>query len=118
MRSRNGNLRVIPYGELGAITNSSRGWKTIDIDLKFSADTDLERVKSIVRDISRSIEDDPAYRENGDARLTLHGIGDIAGGAIVFQLSLFARPGHADPLRREILTRLYTQLREAGVKLM
>ncbi|WP_262265769.1 mechanosensitive ion channel family protein [Microvirga yunnanensis] len=118
VRSRNGNLHVVPYGELGAITNTSRGLKTIDIDLKFGADTDLERVKSIVRDIARSIEEDPACRENGDTRLTLHGISDIAGGAIVFRLSLSARPGHADALRREILTRLYTQFQESGVKLM
>lgn len=64
LRHQNGQVHMIPFGQLGQITNFSRDWTTVKFNLRFARKTDLERLRKVVKAIGQDMLDDPEFKDS------------------------------------------------------
>ena len=64
LRHHRGPLTTVPFGELGAVQNLSRDWVIDKINIGVTYDTDLDKVKRIVKQVSKEIMADPELAPN------------------------------------------------------
>ena len=101
LRHQRGALHTVPFGEIKSLSNESRDWSIVKLEFRIPFDTDLGKVKKIIkldqcRDRRRSgarAEPDRADQEPGHQ--PLRGILDGAAGQIHRQAQLL--PVHDPP---------------------
>jgi small-conductance mechanosensitive channel len=115
LRHQNGPVHTIPFGQLGQITNFSRDWSTVKFALRFMADTDLEKLRKIVKTIGAEMMEDPALKGEILEPLKMMGVVDIADSALVVRFKFTARPGNPTIIQRNALKHMVRAFREAGI---
>jgi small-conductance mechanosensitive channel len=115
LRHQNGPVHTIPFGQLGQITNFSRDWSTVKFALRFMADTDLEKLRKIVKTIGAEMMEDPDLKNEILEPLKMMGVVDIADSALVVRFKFTARPGNPTIIQRNALKHMVRAFREAGI---
>ncbi len=64
LRHHRGPLYTVPFGELGAIQNMSRDWVIDKLTVGVTYDTDLDKVKKIIKQIGKELLEDPEFAPN------------------------------------------------------
>ena len=69
LRHHRGYLYTVPFGSLGAVQNMSRDWVIDKLTLSVTYDTDLDKVKRIIKQVGKELLADPALapRHHRDA---------------------------------------------------
>ncbi len=115
LRTVQGELVFLPNSALRQVTNLSREWSRVVVDVPIPVDQDLDTATQVVRDAAESVRDDPAWS------------GAIVGDPVVagvetievdhLQLRLVARtlPGKQFDVGRVLRLRIARALQRAGV---
>jgi small conductance mechanosensitive channel len=61
VRSINGNLNIVPNGEVRVVSNVTREWSRAMVDLGIAYEEDIERVQAVLDQVVDEIVDDPEY---------------------------------------------------------
>jgi small-conductance mechanosensitive channel len=93
VRHHRGALHTIPYGELKSLTNHSRDWVIVKLEILLTYDTDVDRVKTIIRQIGKELLADPELGPNLIEPLKSQGIHQLADHGIMVRAKFTARPG-------------------------
>lgn len=115
LRHQNGPVHTIPFGQLGQITNFSRDWSIVKFALRFMGDTDLEKLRKIVKNIGIEMMEDPDLKGEILDPLKMMGVVDIADGALVVRFKFTARPGNPTIIQRNALKRMVPAFQAAGI---
>ena len=67
LRHHRGALNVLPYGQITRLRNTSRDWMIMTLDFPLALETDLRKVKKIIKTVSDQVAADP---ELGPAMLS------------------------------------------------
>ena len=59
LRHHRGALNVLPYGEIKRLRNTSRDWMIMKLEFRLAYDTDLAKVKKIIKKVGAEIAADP-----------------------------------------------------------
>jgi small-conductance mechanosensitive channel len=59
LRHHRGSLNVVPYGAIRRLNNQSRDWVVEKIEFRLTYDTDIAKVKKIIKRIGRELAEDP-----------------------------------------------------------
>ena len=59
LRHQRGPLYTVPFGELGAIQNMSRDWVIDKLMVNVTYDTDLDKMKKVVKQVGKELPADP-----------------------------------------------------------
>ncbi|MFT0859317.1 mechanosensitive ion channel domain-containing protein [Ancylobacter sp. G4_0304] len=116
LRHQNGMVHTIPFGQLGQITNFSRDWATLKFNLRFTRDTDLEKLRKAVKKIGIELQEDPEYKEDFLMPLKMQGVTDIADNALVVRFKLTVKPVRPTVVQREAIKRMVRILPEQGIE--
>ncbi|MBX6323987.1 MAG: mechanosensitive ion channel family protein, partial [Rhodospirillaceae bacterium] len=106
LRHHRGPLHTIPFGELQAVTNYSRGWVIEKLELNVTYDTDLDKVKRIIKQVSREISEEPEFKRVLLEPPKSQGVDRLADFSMVVRIKFKALPGEQFVLRRELYKRL------------
>jgi len=117
LRHQNGQVHVIPFGQIQHVTNFSRDWTTVKFNLRLMHGTDLEKVRKTIKQIGVEMMDDPEIAPEIIAPLKLQGVADIDPSAIIVRLKFTARPAQPTFVYRRALLRLYTRFQEERIEL-
>jgi small-conductance mechanosensitive channel len=109
LRHHRGYLYTVPFGELGAVQNMSRDWVIDKLSLGVTYDTDLDKVKKIIKEISREIMTDPELAPNIIEPLKMQGVEQFGDFAIQIRMKMMTRPGEQFTIRR----RAYAMIKKA-----
>ena len=109
LRHQRGPLYTVPFGSLGAVVNHSRDWVIDRLYLNVTYDTDLDRVKAIVKGIGKTLAVDPAFAGDILQPLKLQGVDQMGEYAIKLRLKMMAKPGRQFVVRR----RAYAMIKQA-----
>ena len=115
VRHHNGPLHTIPYGQLGAVTNTSRDFATIKFNLRLERGCDLETVRKTAKQIGIAMQQDPEIAAEVILPLKMQGIVEVAETALVVRFKFTARPVKPSWVQREYLKRIYTAFAEKGI---
>ncbi|MCS0494105.1 mechanosensitive ion channel family protein [Ancylobacter sp. MQZ15Z-1] len=116
LRHQNGMIHTIPFGQLGQITNFSRDWTTMKFNLRFTRDTDLEKLRKTVKKIGAEMLEDPELKEEFLAPLKMQGVADIIDNALIVRFKFTVRPIKPTVVRREAIKRMVYQLPQQGIQ--
>jgi small-conductance mechanosensitive channel len=115
LRHQNGQIHTLPYGQLGAVTNYSRDFSTMKFNLRLARDTDVEKVRKLVKKTGQQMLDDPELGREFILPLKMQGIADIQENALVCRFKFTVRPGKPTLVQREALKRLYRVFTQQGI---
>jgi small-conductance mechanosensitive channel len=116
LRHQNGQIHTIPFGQLTSVSNFSRDWQIVKFNLRLARDTDIERVRKIVKQIGLEMMKDPELGKELLQPLKMQGVAEIADSAIVLRFKFTARPGKPNLVQREALKRMYRIFGEKGIE--
>jgi small-conductance mechanosensitive channel len=117
LRHHRGPIHTVPFGEIKQLTNYSRDWIIMKLEFLLAFDTDLNKVKKIVKTIGKELE---AHPELGHAILEpikSQGVRRMEPTGMVVGLKFMATPGsEVYMLRREVYQRVRDAFEENGIQ--
>jgi small-conductance mechanosensitive channel len=109
LRHQRGPLYTVPFGELGAIQNMSRDWVIDKLMINVTYDTDLDKMKKIVKQVGKELAADPELAPDIIEPLKMQGVNQMGDFAMQVSLKMMCRPGHQFVVRRQA----YAMLKKA-----
>jgi moderate conductance mechanosensitive channel len=109
LRHHRGYLYTVPFGELGAVQNMSRDWVIDKLSVSVTYDTDLDKVKRVIKEVSKQIMADPELAPHVIEPLKMQGVEQFGDFAIQIRLKMMTKPGEQFVIRR----RAYALIKKA-----
>ena len=115
LRHHRGMLQIVPYSDLGAITNFMRGGIVVKFNLQFPYDTDVEQVRKVIKKVGIAMLNDPEFGKNFIKQVKSQGIREVADSVLTIRVKFTAQPGTHFLIRREAYRRITEALAEKGI---
>ncbi len=116
IRHHRGALQTVPYGAIDAVSNLSRDWVITKLVFQVPLDTDVMKVKKIVKQISADLLEDPDLGPGFIEPLKFQGIYDIDLYGLTVRVKFTSVPGEQFLARREIYNRIKEKFAENGIE--
>ncbi len=115
LRHHRGMLQIVPYSELGSITNFMRGGIVVKFNLEFPYDTDIDKVRKIIKKVGRAMLEDPEFGKDFIRPVKSQGVREITNSVMVIRVKFTAKPGTHFVIRREAYRRITEALAAQGI---
>jgi small conductance mechanosensitive channel len=115
LRTMQGELVVVPNGALRQVTNLSRDWSRVVLDIPVPVSEDLTKVTTLLYDAAASMQHDPkwSYMLEGDP--VVAGVETIEVGYVRLRLVVRTQPGLQFDVSSELRLRCVQELRRAAI---
>lgn len=112
LRDYNGDLYVVPNGDIRTVVNMSRDFKRAVVPVRLNYEEDLEEMLSILRDeMGECRKVIPGLREAP----RVDGVTDMAGDCITVQISALCDPGAQVDIARALRLRIKARFDREGI---
>ena len=101
LRHQRGPLFTVPFGELGAVQNMSRDWVIDKLMVGVTYDTDLDKVRKIIKQIGQELLADPEFAPQIIETLKMQGVEQFGDFAIQIRMKMMTKPGEQFVIRRK-----------------
>ena len=115
LRHHRGPLNTVPFGEIKTVQNLSRDWVLMKLEFRVPYDTDVERVRKIIKRIGAGLLEDPVMGGSFLAPLKSQGVYAMEDSAMVIRVKFMARPGEQFVIRREAFRRIREAFEAEGI---
>ena len=116
LRHHLGQINTIPFGVIRRVTNYSRDWAIMKLEVRVPFDTDLEKVRKIVKQVGKEMMADPEYGANFIQPLKSQGVHRMDDSSFIVRVKFMAKPGEQFVLRREVFRRIQEAFQQNGIK--
>jgi len=116
IRHHRGALQTVPYGGIDAVSNLSRDWVITKLVFQVTLNTDVMKVKKIVKQISAELLEDPDLGPGFIEPLKFQGIYDIDLYGLTVRVKFTSVPGEQFLAKREIYKRIKENFAEQGIE--
>lgn len=116
LRHQNGQLHILPFGQLTHITNFSRDWTTVKFNLSFAPNTDVELLRKTVKKIGLDLMNEPQFQKELLQPLKMQGLVDIKDGSLIVRFKFTAKPKNPSMIQRMAIRRMYESLPKLGIE--
>lgn len=114
LRDASGALHIIPNGQITQVTNMTRAWGKVSVDVEV-AWKDSDRAEEAIRRAATTMGDDPAFADALLSPPQLTGLEKIAGGAVTLRTVARVDPYRRDDVARALRSRIKQALDEEGI---
>ncbi|WP_350334813.1 mechanosensitive ion channel family protein [Coralliovum pocilloporae] len=108
LRHHNGPLHTIPFGEIKQLTNFSRDWVMMKLPLRVTYDTDVERVRKLIKKLGQQLLEDEAIGHMFMQPLKSQGVYKMEESAMILRVKFMTKPGDQFMVRKHV----YAKIRE------
>jgi small conductance mechanosensitive channel len=115
LRTLQGELVFVPNGALRQVTNLSKEWSRVVVDLPIPVDEDIEKATQALRDMAARMAEDPAWKDSLLGEPVVAGVETIEVGYLQLRLVARTLPGKQFDVGRELRLRAALALQEAGI---
>ncbi|MDP9074967.1 MAG: mechanosensitive ion channel family protein [Actinomycetota bacterium] len=115
LRTVQGEVVFVPNGSLRQVTNLSKEWSRVVIDIPVPADQDLERAIEALREVATAMGDDPQWKDVLLGPPVLAGVETFEVGYLQLRLIARTQPGKQFDVGRDLRLRAAVALQEAGI---
>ncbi len=116
LRHHRGPLYTVPFGVLGAVENMSRDWVIDKLAIGVTYDTDLGKVKKIIKDIGKKLAADPEFGPKIIDTLKMQGVEQFGDFAIQIRMKMMTLPGENFAIRRRANAMIKEAFDANGIK--
>ena len=115
LRHHRGALHTIPFGSLDTITNYSRDWVIDKMTISVTYETDLDKVKKIIKQIGKELQADPELAPHIIETLKMQGVDQFGDFALKIRLKMMTKPGEQFVIRRRAYGMIKKAFAENGI---
>lgn len=115
LRHHRGMLQIVPYSELGSITNFMRGGIVVKFNLEFPYDSNIDQIRKIIKKVGQAMLEDPEFGKDFIRPVKSQGVREIANSVMVIRVKFTAQPGAHFVIRREAYRRITEALAAKGI---
>jgi small-conductance mechanosensitive channel len=105
----------VPFGVLGAVQNMSRDWVIEKLSLTITYDSDLEKVRKLIKKIGLELAEDPELKAITIEPLKMKGVEEFGEYGVKLRLKLKTKPGQQAAVRRRALVMIKATFDENGI---
>ncbi|MEO1491282.1 MAG: mechanosensitive ion channel family protein [Pseudomonadota bacterium] len=116
LRHHLGMLHTIPFGEITHLTNFSRDWVMMKLPLRLTYDTDVERVRKLIKKLGLRLLEDPEIGEKFIQPVKSQGVIQMDDSAMIVRIKFMTRPGEQWVLRKRIYAEIRELFEKEGIK--
>ena len=116
LRHHLGQINTIPFGVIRRVTNYSRDWAIMKLEMRVPFDTDMEKLRKIVKKVGTEMMADPEYGANFIQPLKSQGVHRMDDSSFIVRVKFMARPGEQFVLRREVFRRVQEAFQQSGIR--
>jgi small-conductance mechanosensitive channel len=116
LRHQNGQLNIVPFGQIDYITNFSRDWTVVKFNIAFANGTDVELLRKTVKKIGLELMEDPQFKPILLQPLKMQGVVDIKDNSLIVRFKFMARPKNPSVVQRMAIRRMYDQFPALGIQ--
>jgi small-conductance mechanosensitive channel len=108
LRHHLGALHTVPFGEIKQLTNYSRDWVMMKLPLRLTYDTDVEKVRKLIKKLGQQLLEDSVIGPLFMQPLKSQGVYAMEDSAMIIRVKYMTRPGDQFVTRKVI----YAAIRE------
>jgi small-conductance mechanosensitive channel len=116
LRHQNGQLHIVPFGQVGHITNFSRDWTVVKFNLAFCNGTDIELLRKTVKKLGLDMMEEPTFKPILLQPLKMQGVVDIKDNSLIVRFKFMARPKNPSLVQRMAIRRMYEAFPALGIQ--
>jgi moderate conductance mechanosensitive channel len=116
LRDPDGTLHTIPNGAIQIVSNTTRDWSQVSLQVTVDYSEDSDRVVKLLKEVAADVFNDEQFRPYLVAEPEAHGIERIRGLEVDYLLTAKARPGKQYSVARELRRRIKTCFEQNKIK--
>lgn len=117
LRDLEGRVHIVPNGQIGVVTNMTKGWSRVLLEIGVAYETDLDRALAVFRAEASAFAADPAWKYLLDGVPEVPGVERFEESSIVIRTLLRTLPGKHWDVAREYRRRLKARLDAEGISI-
>ena len=117
VRAINGDLYVVPNGEVRIVANKTKDWSRAVVEVGVAYEEDLERALSVLRASGEAVAQDPAYQDSLLEPPRVLGPIRLGDAAVIVRVDAKTKPGKHWEVGRELCRRILADCEREGVTL-
>ena len=116
LRHPRGMLITIPFGDIKSVKNFSRDYVIMKLDFRVRYDTDVDKVRKIVKKINKAIQKDEELSAGLLGKIKSQGVREMHDSAMIMRVKFKCIPGKQFAVRREVYRRMQEAFRKNGIE--
>lgn len=116
LRHHLGALHTIPFGEIKVLSNYSRDWVMMKLPLRVTYDTDVDKVRKLIKKLGQELLSDPAIGENFIQPLKSQGVIEMQDSAMIIRVKFMTKPGDQWTVRKKVFQEIRNLFDREGIK--
>ena len=116
LRHHNGPLHTIPFGEIKRLTNFSRDWVMMKLPLRLTYDTDVERVRKLIKKLGQRLLEHPDVGHLFLQPLKSQGVYKMEDSAMIVRVKFMTKPGDQFVTRKVVYAQIRELFEQEGIK--
>lgn len=116
LRHHLGALNTIPFGEIKHLTNYSRDWVMMKLPLRLTYDTDVDKVRKLVKKLGVRLLDHDTEGHKFVQPLKSQGVYMMEDSAMIIRVKFMTRPGDQWTTRKLVYQEIRALFEKEGIK--
>lgn len=116
LRHHLGPLHTVPFGEIQYLTNYSRDWVMMKLPLRVTYDTDVDKVRKLIKKLGEELQHHPEIGEKFLQPLKSQGVYQMEDSAMIVRVKFMTRPGDQFQVRKLVYQRIRELFEEHGIR--
>jgi small conductance mechanosensitive channel len=117
VRSLDGNIHMVPNGQITTVTNRTRGWARAVVEVGIAYHADVDRALAVFRDEARLLARDGTWRTRLTGEPEVAGVEQLAESAVVIRTLFLTGAGDQWDVAREFRRRIKNRLDREGIEI-
>jgi len=117
LRHHRGPLQTVPFGEIKSIVNHSRDWVIVKLEFRVPFDTDVNKIKKLVKKLAAELLEDPLIGDSFIDPLKSQGVRRMEEFNMVIGLKYTSKPGEQFTIRKTVYQRVLAMFKENGIQM-
>ena len=115
LRHPRGMVFTVPFGNLKSITNFSRDYTITKLEIRVGFDTDLEKVRKIIKKLNKALRKDAEFNRVMLSDLKSMGIKEFDDSAMIVRVKFKTLPGEQFIIKKEVYRMIREEFQAAGI---
>jgi small-conductance mechanosensitive channel len=116
LRHHSGALHTVPFGDIKHLTNYSRDWVIMKLPLRVTYDTDVEKVRKLVKKLGQELLEHPEIGKSFLQPLKSQGVVQMEDSAMIIRVKYMTRPGDQWTTRKVVYAAIRELFQREGIR--
>ncbi|MDB9516702.1 mechanosensitive ion channel family protein [Roseofilum reptotaenium CS-1145] len=117
LRNLDGQLIIIPNGQVSTVINSTKDWSRSNLTIKIALGADLKKAMETIKQVSNELQKDEEWKDKILEPVNILGVDDISHEGSIIRFLIKTVPGEQWAVSRTFRLRIKKALDEAGISL-